>query len=195
MKIDLFKWGRVYINIGKEFFENVPNIDLKKHIELVAIIVKKTNDGTELIKSDGTICMGKTKLYIASEATKFLNGLAKTSSSVNASSLVSKTQINNLITAFENKEGHISCHSLIFLHIIKTIIKKHEIYNTYYKELNVLIESICKIVNEYAIWNDDNDELVKFLLDTLSPVKKESSRPEDFPALPKWFARNEDENV
>lgn len=194
MKIELFKLGRVYIGIGKEFFEGVPNINLEKHIEIVARIVKKTKEGTELVKNDGTICAGKTKIYIASEATKFLSGLVKTGSSVNASSLISKTQINNLITAFADKKGHISCHSLIIIHIIRMIIKEYEEYRNYYNELSVYVELICKVVNEYAMCNDDNDELVKFLLDTFTPVKKGSSAPTDFPALPKWFVRNEDEN-
>lgn len=176
---------RVYVNLGKDFREGIPKMDLVILIDEVAKNVKEYEGIVLYVEKQNIVFRGRTKKFIVKEVNRFIADFQPTLADENMASYASKRQLNYLIKAFQNKKVRISCYGLIFLHIM--FIHAQNSQNNYF---NTCAYMIYEIINRYLRENE-NDPLAIFLLGCFPPVYDELNNPNhkkrvnDFPNVPK----------
>lgn len=179
--------GFVYISLGKDFLRFTGNDYFKILIKAVATSIE-FDDGKPLVKNIGgkqVVCEGKTRKYIAFEATRFIERFERVHGEKHMALAVSKTQIDRLIRLLSKKDYRLSCYSLVILHIIYTHINQSE-RNDYKEQLNKLVELIRELADNYLEYYQD--ELALYILDCYPSVSREVNTgeivyPHDFPAV------------
>lgn len=174
----LWFWDRVYINVGKDFWEGHRILNFEKLIDDVAIQKCIYNDMPlfEVITKDGkdtiNIFRGRTKRFIVQETNIFISGIQEVQSEKeNMASFASKRQLNRLIDAFQGKGKRISAYAVVVIYIMSRTILESSNSSSY--DFTLMQETITCINLWVQAYNRDypNDELAVFLLDCVGHVQ------------------------
>lgn len=180
---------RVYINIRKDFYEQISVMDLLDIIDEVAKSVK-IYDGIVLYDCNTSkVYRKRTKRMIVREANRFISQFEELPADENMASYASMRQINRLIRAYKQQSTHISCYVLVYLHIMFKLVNDPERC-----DFMQFAETMFNVVDSYIL-NDSCDgkvdDLANFVKDCFGVVSLEFDSPkiekkvEDFPSIPK----------
>lgn len=186
--------GRIYIRLGKDYCDYPYFNNLETLIEAVALSVKFWGDKplVKIVNNEQVVCLGQTKKYIASEATRLIDHIKKLEGvgHDHMAIHVSKRQINRLIRICKHKDYRLSCYSLVILHIIYTSINKN-LCNNFEIYLTELAKLILKIADNISHRPNFHSDLVTYILDSYPTVKNEIDGGEvcnadSFPSIHRW---------
>lgn len=184
--------GRIYVYFGRDYRNYKTFLDFDTLINAVAYSNRYAY-GKWLVKKEGEkeiICEGKTKSYIANEATNLIRAITPIYGNHHMGLHASKRQFNELIKVCEHRGSSLSCYSLVMLHIIYISINKSERdrYKINLEELSSLIHQIAKEVCRH----NANNIVAQYLVSCHPVIDREINKGiipqvKDFPATRRWY--------
>lgn len=196
--MNYFTCGKVYIHCSHEFF-NVfdENTNFDNLLTTFAQVVQ-TNDN--ILISNGELRKRKIRNIILKEANEFITSLGCVPATENVYSHISHKQFKELEKTFNNRQGRISCYSLIIFHSMFEIMKRARYDFDDHRSVNIkkYMTFILNVVNEY--YEDYPDDIIAhFLIECYQPIiylwEHSNQRNQIvFPAIPKkYFGLNDEE--
>lgn len=186
-------FDRVYIKVGKDFYERNLGLNFLELVDEVASHVKQY-DGILLIdtiNNKKVIYQGRTKAYIVKMANRFIADFVEVPSDENMASFVSRRQINKLVRVFNGDHGSVSCYVLIILYVMFSCIIDNPNGTSVKKDLfKSFLEAARDLVNAYSAEYGE-DVLAHFINECYDTVENAietetaNKRPGDFPGVPK----------
>lgn len=186
--------SRIYMNLSSDYFTNMLDCNIDELVTDVAEYKSTDGSGVKLfeeIMHDNSLkkfyFMGCTKILISNEADHFVNDLEEAYATESMGKYVSKKQVNNLMKAFNKKEGRISGYSFVIFHIIYKNVRNIPDYD--FTNLKNCVETLNNVVKDYI--KEHSDPVAQFLLQCYNVVYNEISTEaepagiNDFPPVPK----------